>query len=215
MLLGWHGVHLLVWFVSEVPGLWSQFKTHDSLGPFPFPFHLSHHPQPTCTQDSHLTLEVAAGQQQLEPTWLGSQCLGNVRVDHNGCSRSTEKRNTEKLLSSSFILEGRILTIDFSPWLGWQTVGYIHLFSFTEAGFFFLFFWIYFVIQAHQWLKLFVVRVSLWDYSKNPKCWSDCWSLPSNLCNHAIFWAAFLKLFEGNGWVHLQVNPNKENERWP
>lgn len=93
-----------------------------------------------------------------------------------------------------------------------NSVVYIYLFSFAEAGFVlgFFFVWIYFAIQTHRWLKLFVLRVFPWDFSKNPKGWSDCWSLLSNLCNHAMFWAAFLKLLEGNGWVHLQVNPHKE-----
>lgn len=211
MLLGWHGVHLLVWFVSEIPGLWSQFKTCDFLGSFPFPFHLSHHPQPpqpTCTQDFHLTREVAAVHQKLEPTWLpgwGSQHPDNPRADRIGCSRFSERRNIEKLLFSSLILEGRRIFDLYHRVLSrarlTNPVGRIYLFPFTGGrGFFFVYLDLFCYPNSSVTLKLFVLRLFPWDFSKNPKGWSDCWRLHSNLCNHAMFWAAFLKLLSRQ-WV--------------
>lgn len=226
MLLGWHGVHLLVWFVSEIPGLWSQFKTCDFLGSFPFPFHLSHHPQPpqpTCTQDFHLTWEVAAVHQKLEPTWLpgwGSQHPDNPRADRIGCSRFSERRNIEKLLFSSLILEGRRIFDLYHRVLSrarlTNPVGHIYLFPFTGGRGFFLFIWIYFVIQTHLWLlsclyldffhgtlaKIQRAEVIVGDYTQ---------TYVTMLCFELLFW----NFFQGNGWVHPQENPNKESERWP
>lgn len=176
------------------------------------------HPSPPARGTPSSLWRWLLAQQTSPPGW-GSQCLGNVRVHHIGWSRFSERRNAEKLLFSSLILERRRIFGLYHGVLSVarlaNSVGYIYLFSFTEAGFIFCLSGFTLLSKSSVTLKLFVLRVFPWDLSKNPKGWSDCWRVPSNICNHAMLWAAFLKLLEGHGWVHLQENPNKGRERWP